>query len=125
MAATTAPTFRAAPLDGAARLAIGAAGVVILVALWWLVRMALGAPGRTLLHPAMLIALGLVAVVGPATVGDWLRAPVAYSVEPGRLTIHRRRARAVTLAVTGPAERYPAATHLRRRGVFYGCRWLP
>jgi hypothetical protein len=125
MEAADAPTFRAAPLDGAARLAIAAAAAAVAVLLWWLVGTALDAPGRTLLHPAMLVALGLVALLGPATVGDWLRTPVAYSVEPGRLTIHRRRAKAVTLAVTGPAERFPGATRLRARGVFYGCRWLP
>jgi hypothetical protein len=125
MESAEAPRFRAAPLDTPARLALAAAGALIALALWWLVGIAADAPGRTLLHPAMLLAAGLTLLLAPATVGDWLRAPVGYSVEPGTLRIHRRHAPDVTFELTGAVERFPAATGLRRRGVFYGCRWIP
>ena len=66
-----------------------------------------------------------VRLLAPATVGDWLRAPIGYSLEPGTLRIHRRYAHDVTFELTGTVERFHGATGLRRRGVFYGCRWIP
>lgn len=118
-------TFRAAPLDRAARLAIAGAAGLIGIILWWLVGTATDAPGPLLLQPTTWLAAGLLVLIVPALLGDWLRAPTSYSVEGGEVRIHRRHAKDVRFVVTGDVERFREATDLRRRGIFYGCRWIP
>ncbi len=117
--------FRAAPLDGPARLAIAAGGGLALLVIGWLLRAATDAPGSLWGHPAWWLAVVLIALLGPAVVSDWLRAPTGYSLGGGELRIHRRRGKDMAFPVTGEVDRCPEATALRRRGVFYGCRWIP